>query len=157
MLNSEQDYAQAKLLIAQFFELLGLSVRTHIDVAPDGALLVTVEGEHLAAIIGYHGDTLYALELLLGLLIKGHLGQWTPVMLEAGGWRAVREQRLKYLADRIIEQVRQTSKPHALEPMDPAERRTIHMYLQSFGDVVSESEGEGRDRRIVIRPRASTP
>lgn len=153
---NEQDQEQVKSLIIRFFELLGLSVRTHIDGTPDGGFLVTIESEQAGAIIGHHGDTLYALELLLGFLIRGHLGQWVPVMLEVGGWRAAREQWLKDIADRVVGQVRQTSKPQALEPMNPVERRTIHTYVQSFGDVLSESEGEGRDRRIVIKPRTVT-
>ena len=118
---------------------------------------IDISGENLGVLIGYHGETLYSLQTLIGILIQRNLGRYVPVSLEVGDWRAQREARLQEIVDMVVQLVRETGVPQALHPMDAAERRMVHILAGNYPDLSSESEGEGRDRRVVIRLAREDP
>ena len=68
-------------------------------------------------------------------------------------YRIRREQTLTTLALRLAEKAKRTGAPIELEPMDPGERRMIHLALQEDDAVTTESEGEGSYRHVVILPK----
>ena len=72
--------------------------------------------------------------------------------LDVGGYRERRQQQLEQMALRLGRQVKATGEAIILEPLDPAERRIIHIALQGDNQVGTESVGDGRGRRLVIRP-----
>lgn len=148
---TEQEVTQVRILAEQFFTLLHVTATVSIEVSDDEALRVDVQGEQLGALIGHHGETLYALQLLLSVLVNRTVGRWVPVSLEIGDWRAQREAWLQDMVQKVTEQVRSSGYPHALPPMYPVERRMVHMYVGEYPEFISESEGEGSDRRVIIK------
>ena len=117
---------------------------------------IMLEGEGLGAIIGHRGETLDALQYLVGLAANG-AGGYYKVSLNIGDYRERREQTLTALAKRVSEQVLRTGKNRTLEPMNPYERRIIHTAVQEIDGVVSNSYGEGSARRVVISPEGGDP
>ncbi len=125
-----------------------------VKVSEDGnTILASVEAEDTARLIGHRGETLRALQHVLTALVRRQTAEPIYVNLDIAGYKQAQIERLaakaKEYADRAIE----TGKEQFLRPMNPAERRIIHMTLQAFPEVVTESVGEGRDRRVVIKPK----
>ncbi len=111
--------------------------------------LILLDGEDLSIIIGRRGETLDALQYLAGLAANNGGGHY-KISLNIGNYREKREETLVNLANRISAQVLKTGKSRSLEPMNPYERRIIHTAVQSIEGVVSNSFGEGANRRVVI-------
>ena len=113
---------------------------------------VDINGEDLGALIGYHGETLSSLQLFLNLLAHRKIGEWRRVLVDIGGYRKEREQTLFGLARRTADRVRFLQTPVTLTPMQAFERRLVHMALGEEEGVETVSEGEGWERRVVVKP-----
>lgn len=118
------------------------------------SIYIEVLGQDLGMLIGRRGEHLAHLQYMINLLANRRLGDWTRVIVDVEGYRIRREEALVALADRVARQVARSGRPIALEPMPPNERRIVHLTLQEHPDVMTESTGEGMDRRITVQPRA---
>lgn len=117
----------------------------------ENGALITLDGEGLGAAIGHRGETLDALQYLTSLAANNG-GGYFRVVINIGNYREKREQALQALAKRVAQQVIQTGKNKALEPMNPYERRIVHTTIQDIDGVISGSYGEGSGRRVIIAP-----
>ncbi len=137
--------------------LLGaMGFRGAVDGRDDGGVvLVSITGSELAPLIGRHGQTLEALELLVNLMVARRVGHRVPVVVDAERYRERRREALQALAQRTADRVRRSGTPAALEAMSASERRMIHTALAEDPDVTTQSEGEGPDRHIVVLPRTA--
>lgn len=104
-------------------------------------------------LIGYHGDTLSALQLMIGLIAYKQSGSWTRAILNIGDYRQKREESLKNLAEDTAQRVKFSNEPIALFNLNPFERRTVHLILEADKDILTESEGEGRNRHLIVKPK----
>ena len=104
-------------------------------------------------LIGVKGKTLDALQTLVRNLISSYTKEHVIVSLDIGGYRANRAHQLEILATKTAKDVIRTKMPVKLQPMNSFERRIIHEKLSDWRDVYTESEGEGEDRAIVVKPR----
>lgn len=133
---------------------MGASVTARED---DGGVHVTVSGPQLAPLIGRHGQTLEALDLLVNLMTARQLGRRVPVAVDAERYRERRRDALQALIRRVAGRVRRSGRPVSLEPMPASERRFIHTLLAEDPQLTTYSEGEGLERHIVVAPRGSVP
>ena len=117
----------------------------------DGAKLVTIETEESGVLIGRHGRSLEALQILLGQLVYKKLGEWVRIVVTVGDDRERRQKQIEEMALNAAERVMATQTPIEFTDMTPAERRIIHMTLADHPQVVSESTGEGRDRKLTVK------
>jgi len=142
----------ARSVTSSLLEATGFraSVQSRED---SGVVLVSIAGQQLAPLIGRHGQTLEALELLVNLMVARRMGHRVPVVVDAERYRERRREALQALAQRTAARVRRMGKSAALEPMSAAERRVIHTTLALDPAVTTRSEGEGADRHVVILPR----
>ena len=107
-------------------------------------------------IIGRGGRTLSALEYVTNTVINtvSNRGDASVrVNIDVGGYKRRRDDRLRESARKAADRVRSSGVEVELEPMSAAERRVIHMALADDPSVRSESSGEGRERRVVVKPR----
>jgi spoIIIJ-associated protein len=103
-------------------------------------------------LVGWHGQTLKALEHLLKVISSQKLkDKYEPFVIDVSGYRERRESYLKNIALKAADRVKSTGRSVVLDPMSPAERRIIHLVLSDFSDITTESIGEGEDRRTVIK------
>ncbi len=152
--KEEQDETaeEAKKFLEGIFRAIGLSV-TMEKMANEDRILINLRGDGLGVLIGKHGRTLAGLQYLTNLAAGKLYHHRYFVLLDVENYRIRREQTLTTLAIRLAEKAKRTGAPVSLEPMDPAERRMIHLALQEDPDIVTESEGEGARRHIVILPK----
>lgn len=113
---------------------------------------ITVEiiGENTNSLIGYRGETLNALQTLLGSIANKDVEEKVRVILDISGYKDKRKKVLEELADKISKTVIKTGKKVTLEPMPAYERKIIHSRLQENKKVTTESVGEEPHRKIIV-------
>jgi spoIIIJ-associated protein len=132
--------------------LLDLDAAYAVDVVDRGdEILAEISGGDAGRLIGKGGRTLAALEFLANAVVNKGDAEPIRVVIDVGGYKRRRDERLRQTAQRAIARVRKGGQAVELEPMSAAERRIVHMVVADEGDVVSESTGEGRARRVVIQ------
>ena len=104
-------------------------------------------------LIGVKGRTLEALQVLLRNLISTYSKDRIVTTLDIGGYKSNRARQLEILATKTAKEVSKTKVAVKLQPMTSFERRIIHEKLSDWRDVYTESEGEGEERAIVIKPK----
>jgi spoIIIJ-associated protein len=109
-------------------------------------------GEHESLLIGYHGQTLKRFQHIINLSLANKFKQRIRMTLDINDYRSRRERSLEGLARKTAREVVESGSEISLEPMTPNERRIIHNELNDSTEVVTESRGEGRDRRVVVLP-----
>lgn len=114
---------------------------------------VNLETAESGLLIGFHGETLYSFQLVLGLMVFKQVGEWLKIVVEIGDYRAKRAEQLTAMAQAYANQAISTGLPVYLPPLPPSERRVVHMALQERTDVETVSEGEGNSRRVVVKPK----
>ncbi len=130
---------------------------TGLDLAPrvlqgEDRLEVDLAGADVDWCFADDGELVLAIEHLLPRMIRSLSGEPTLVRVDCDNFQEIREERLRSLAQRMAEEVRRFGKPRTLEPMNPADRRIIHVTLADDPHVVTESEGDGIVKPVSIRP-----
>lgn len=114
---------------------------------------VVLDTPDSSLVIGYHGETLEALQLVLSLVLSKDLNEFVRVSVEVGDYKKNRSEYLENLAKRMKERALTDNREVSLPELKAWERRVVHMILQEDKEVETESIGEGRERTLVIRPR----
>lgn len=149
------DKKQNKIVRDTTEELLKLlEIQGSFEVKEtEDAIEINLITEDSGIIIGYHGDTLESLQLVLSLCLARKLGEFKRVSLEVGEYKKKREEWLKNLAAETKDKVLSENKEIYLADLKSWERRVVHMLLQDDQEVISESIGEGKDRVLVVKPK----
>lgn len=143
----------AKEVLEELLPLMQVSASVEVkELSEEGRAIISLEinGEDLGILIGRRGQTLYSLQYLVYLMVGHRLKAHVPITIDVAGYRERREEALKNLAWRIAERVMDTGQPVPLEPMPASERRIIHLALRDYAGVITQSIGEGDDRKVTI-------
>lgn len=152
---------KAKEFLEELLEHMGFPSASVRASVVDGVLRFDIEGSDLGGLIGRRGATLDAIQYLVNLVAsryaRGKRGderaeERLRILVDVEGYRGKREQALRRLARGVAERVRREGRKASLEPMNPMERRIIHLAIQECAGVVSHSEGEEPYRYVVIAP-----
>lgn len=138
--------------IKDFFKKLGIDSKFEFS-EDDEQISLIIETEDPGIIIGYHGETLEALQLILALVLAKKTGEFKRVSIDVGDYKKNREEWLKNLAIDAKEKALSQQREVFLEDLKGWERRVVHLILADDKEVVSESSGEGRERVLVIKPK----
>lgn len=138
--------------IKKFFDLLGLDADFKVS-EEDGIISLTLETQDSGIVIGYHGETLEALQLILSLILAKESGEFKRVSIEVGDYKKNREEWLEKIALDAKEKALAEKKEVFLPDLKSWERRVVHLLLQDDKEVVSESTGEGKERVLVVKPK----
>ncbi len=112
-----------------------------------------VFGPDVGALIGRRGKTLSDLQYLLNVVMRRQFATLNKmIVLDVENYRVRREKTLTQLAKNVARKVSQEGYEQAMEPMNPQERRIIHLALQDYPGVTTYSEGEEPYRKVVIAP-----
>lgn len=109
--------------------------------------------EETGLLIGRHGETIEAIQSILGMMLKKKTGDWVRIIVDVGGWREKQEERLRDLATQTAERAKETGEGQPLYNLSPAQRRVIHLTLADDPDIETESVGEDEERYLIIRPK----
>jgi len=114
---------------------------------------IQVRGEDVALLLGRNAELLDALEYLGNRVYARSSGDETRLVFDSGGYRARREKELRLMAEKAAEKVRASRIPFSFDPMTPNERRLVHLALADDATVTTESEGNGENRKVTVRPK----
>ena len=136
--------------------LSGIGIHGNMDsYREDDTIYISVSGGDCGSAIGRHGETLEAITYMTNLIANKHSEERVHVHLDVGGYRKHRERIIEGLADRAANKALRYGKPVAMEPMNPAERRMVHSYLQNVEGVTTHSEGDESNRRVIVTPEVA--
>lgn len=117
------------------------------------SLEIVLNTKDTGVVIGYHGDTLEGLQLVLSLCVARKLGRFVRISIDVGDYKKNRTEWLKTLALETKERVLSEGREMIIPELKSWERRIVHLLLEKDKEVISESQGEGRDRVLVVRPK----
>ncbi len=143
----------ARDFIAEVVEAMGMDAEVQVEQTEDGTWRIEVHGDEAGDIVGRYGNTLNALQYLTGLVVQRRTGEHARLLLDAEGYRDRREAALVEQARSLAAEVAQAGQEAELDPLGAFERRIIHNALLDHPDVVTYSEGDEPERRVIIAPR----
>ncbi len=142
--------AIAHAALDQLLDLADLEVSAEIVLAGE-RLEIEIEGVDEELLVEDEGQVLLALQHLLPRVMYGQVGRIIPCRLDSRGYQDKKEERLRGLARRVAEEVVDRGGTRTLRPMNPADRRIVHLALADDPDVETESQGNGYFKRVSIR------
>ena len=151
--QEEQDIAVKNVeeFLKEFLNKLEKDEKIEYSIKADkSGVYVNINDKNLGYLIGYRGETLYALQNVLSAIAGKKIENKVRVFLDIESYRAKREKTLEELAEKISKTVIKTKKSITLEPMQAYERKIIHSKLQNNELVTTKSIGEEPRRRVVI-------
>jgi spoIIIJ-associated protein len=150
--------ARAQEITAHIFELIGLEAQVEIISADRDGVMIDIHSQvSQGMFIGRHGDTLDALQFLVGVgANQGEHGGYR-VTLDLGGYRKRQEEKLRELAIDTANEAVASGQEAVLPGLKAYERRVVHTALADRTDIETYSEGEGEQRQLVISPKVTPP
>ena len=150
MMDREESIAYAKKYVEDVLSFFGLNTDVRAG-ADEDVIELSVPSTHLNAfLIGQHGDTLRNLQHIISATLRNKEAELTRVNLDIADYKRQRNDRLRDQAEEWVKRVRDTGEPMHLRPMSAAERRVVHQTVSDYGELETHSEGEGRDRHVVL-------
>jgi len=146
--------AKVSEILENILGMLGLEGSFEVTEGPE-EVKVTIEASDPGRLIGFGGETLDALQLIVNQIVGKQATDEEPykrVTIDVAGWRQNKEADLERRARNWMNEVLESKEEMELEPMPSWQRRVVHMIASETEGVESESVGEGRDRHLVIRP-----
>lgn len=151
----EEEGEIAADYLEELMDIADIDGDIDIDVADGRAQLSIVcedeDDSNLRTLVGRDGRTLGALQELVRLAVQTSTGQRSWLMLDIDGYRSSRRDELVRKAEDAIAEVKESGEEFAFKAMNSFERKIIHDQVAKAG-LVSESEGEGDGRHVVVRP-----
>src|SRR5438105_365083 len=143
---------EVREILQQILEAIGVASRVELR-EDDESLVATVAGRELGLVIGKHGQTIDAIQYLVNAIVwRAHGDERKPVVVDAAGYRARREEALGTLAVRSAERAKTSGRPVELDPMTAVERKVVHLDLKDVAGVTTRSEGTEPNRFVVVEP-----
>ena len=143
--------AKIKEFLSQVFGAMNMNVEIIVKEAEEKDMLdVELKGDDMGVLIGKRGQTLDALQYLTNLAANKGRKDWNRVILDAENYRQRRRETLEKLARHLAQRVKRSGRKAMLEPMNPYERKIVHMSLQNDPEVTTYSEGEEPYRKVII-------
>lgn len=149
--DEDREIAAFEKATDRLIDFLDIDIEYDIE-RRDGLFEIELSGPDSDVVTAEEGKVLEAIEHLLPRLVRGYVGHGLPCKVDCDGFRADRQQDLLDLADEAASAVREAGRGLMLEPMNPADRRVIHLALADDPTVVTESEGEGYLKRVRVLP-----
>ena len=152
-LTDEETDKVADLAVDYLKKILAFFGETESSIdeydGDEGELILDVNGGDLAVLIGRHGRTLDALQMVLTSLMSSRIKFYYPIVVDIESYKTRRKKKLETIALSAAERARKQGRV-ALAPMDAYERRIVHMTLLGNESVTTHSEGEDPNRRVVV-------
>ncbi len=141
----------AKKYLEDILSFFGLNTDIYATTEDNEVIELHVPSTHLNGfLIGQRGETMRALQYMVSTALKNNGHDVTRVNVDVADYKKTRADRLSKQAEEWVKKVKDTGEPMHLSPMNAADRRTIHKLASDEG-LLTESEGEGPDRHVVLK------
>lgn len=154
-MNREESIEYAKKYVEDLLSFFDLNIDVTATAEEDVIELSVPANDISNLLIGHNGDTLRSLQFLVRSTLIKKQAELNRVNLDIADYKKHRNDKLAEQAEAWAEQVMASGEERELEPMNPAERRVVHRVLSDYRELSTQSEGDGRNRHIVIRKIAS--
>jgi spoIIIJ-associated protein len=138
------------MLVRDLLEKMNIEAKIYLLEETDEKIVIEIESPDSALIIGKKGKTLEAIQTLINVIMNKNANVWTKIIIDIGNYRSRQERYLNKIALHYANIVKKTKKSILLEPMNPFERRIVHMILKDEKYIDTQSEGEGTIKKIRI-------
>ncbi len=136
--------------ILNYFGVLNFELEMKLD---ENLLIIDIKADDLDFLVEEEGKILNAIQYIVVLMTNYSFENYLKIVLNYKEFREKRAEKIKELAKKLIERVKEKNKEVALEPMNPFERRIVHSYVSMFEGVYSKSVGVEPMRNVVIYPK----
>lgn len=148
----EESIQYAKKYLEDMLSFFGLNIDIYATSEDGEVIELHVPSTHLNGfLIGQHGDTMRSLQYMVSTALKNNGYEVTRVNVDIAEYKKQRADRLAAKAEEWVKQVQESGEPLHLKPMNAADRRIAHKVASEAG-LLTESEGEGRERHVVYKP-----
>jgi len=146
----EKPEEEAKKILEEILQKMRINYKINNVNWDSGKVRINLIGEDVGLLIGRKGETLNAIQFIIGLIINRKREEKIRVVLDVENYRKKKEKSLEELALRLSEKVKKTRKNVVMRPMNSQERRIVHTALQGDSQVTTFSIGEEPNRKVVI-------
>jgi spoIIIJ-associated protein len=136
--------------------LASLEIEAQVTVEEDkenNLIRLFIDSPEAAGLIGFHGETLQAIQLILSFMVHQELEEWIKLQVDVSGYRQKREEQLQKLALNLAMKAKFSGETQMIPNLLASERRFVHLVLADHPEVESFSEGEGKQRVLMIKPK----
>jgi len=151
--SQEDDVKFAKRTLEEILALIPVEATIAVSRGGDGRINLRIQGDRSGLLIGRKGNTLDALQFLVNKIVSKALGKKVDVVIDSENYRRRREDSLTQLALKMGDKVKGIKKPLTTNPMNPHDRRLVHLALKEDEQLETRSRGEGLMKRVVIIPK----
>jgi spoIIIJ-associated protein len=141
---------QAETFLTDILNDFRFNLSVSSQWSEDGCTL-NLKGEDIPFLLNENGEMLDAFETLLFQIYGRELERTQRFICDADGFRQTRKAELQAMARFAAQNVRKNDRPFTFGVLNSTERRVIHVTLQEEPDLLTESVGSGRDRRLQVR------
>lgn len=153
-LTDEEVDKIADVAVTYIRGLLGFFGEEHISIdeydGDDGELILDISGGDLAVLIGRHGKTLDALQMVISSYLSNRLKFHYPIVVDIEGYKSRRREKLAELAHSAAARAKKQHGRVAMAPMNAYDRRIVHLALVDDEEVTTHSEGNEPERRVIV-------
>ncbi len=151
---AQDDAMKAKEILENILQRFGAAAQVESS-EDDECITLNISGDGSGILIGRKGQTLDAFQYLVNKIVHRSPRHMKRVVVDAEGYRQRRRETLIDLAKRLSEKAKTRGAPVSTSPLNPFERRIIHLALQDDAEFTTKSNGEGMFRKVVIFPQKS--
>lgn len=147
----EESIQYAKKYLEDMLSFFGLNTDVYATATDEDVIELHVPSTHLNGfLIGQRGDTMRAMQLLIGAALRSQGYEYSRVFVDVADYKKQRAERLASKAEEWMQTAKDSDEDYHVRPMGAADRRIVHKVAAEQG-LETASEGEGRDRHVVIK------
>lgn len=148
-MNKDESIRFATKYLEDLLSFFGINVAVYSTV-DDEVIQLSVPSTSLnSLLIGKNADNLRSLQYLVSMALSAREAELTRVNVDIADYKRQRADRIAEKAENWIAKVRETGESITLD-LNAADRRVVHKLAADYFDIETHSEGEGRDRKIII-------
>lgn len=135
--------------VQQVVSAMGLVLTASIEETPE-ATRINLDGEDGGVLIRRGGEGLQALQHIVATAFRKQLGDDNRIVIDCMGFRRDKDAELRQMAKFVADKARSTGAPQEMGPLNPYERRIVHLAIAEQGNMTSESIGDAHMKTVII-------
>jgi len=148
-MNRDESIRFATKYLEDLLSFFGINVAVWSTVEDDVIQLSVPSTSLNSLLIGRNADNLRSLQYIVSMSLSAKGAELTRVNVDVADYKRNRADRIEQKAEGWIKKVRETGEPMTVD-LNAADRRVVHKLAEDYSDVTTHSEGEGRERRLII-------